>query len=161
MNEEAEGSGRTVSKATMIVLYQVTALFVVQVFVAGLLVPSGTEFADGDPVNNAFYNVVGTAMAGWFKTILLLTAALIATFANTIASNATSSRLVFSTARDGQLPKFLSRVSDRHQVLLNADLHRAPVGRSRHPRRGAVGTADHPVFEFFRHAHDGLTGVGR
>lgn len=120
LNEEAEGGGRTVSKATMIVLYQVTALFVVQVFVAGILVPTGTEFADGDAVNNAFYNVVGTAMADWFKTVLLLTAALIAIFANTIASNATSSRLVFSMARDGQLPKFLSRVSDKHQVPLNA-----------------------------------------
>ena len=44
---------------------------------------------------------------------MLLTNALIALFANAIASNATSSRLVFSMARDGQLPSILGRVSER------------------------------------------------
>ena len=52
-------------------------------------------------------------MTSWFGTVVLLTNALIALFANAIASNATSSRLVFSMARDGQLPSILGRVSKR------------------------------------------------
>jgi amino acid transporter len=42
-----------------------------------------------------------------------VTNALIALFANAVASNATSSRLVFSMARDGQLLSLLGRVSSR------------------------------------------------
>ena len=69
-----------------------------------MLVPTGTTFAEGDATNNAFYDIVSNSMATWFGTVVLLTNALIALFANAIASNATSSRLVFSMARDGQFP---------------------------------------------------------
>ena len=120
LNEEAEGGGQTVSKATMIVLWVVAALFVLQVYVAAIFVPVGTVFADGDDTNNAYLQHRRASTTPWFKTVFLLTAALIALFANAIASNATSSRLVFSMARDGQLPKFLARVSKTHQVPVNA-----------------------------------------
>lgn len=120
LNEEAEGGGQTVSKATMIVLWVVAALFVLQVYVATIFVPVGTVFAEGDDTNNAYYDIVGLVTTPWFKTVFLLTAALIALFANAIASNATSSRLVFSMARDGQLPKFLAKVSKTHRVPANS-----------------------------------------
>ena len=119
LNEEAEHGGETVARATMIVMWCVGALFVLQVCLAAVLVPVGTTFADGDPTNNAFYDIVSHSMASWFGTVVLLTNALIALFANAIASNATSSRLAFSMARDGQLPRFLAKVSDR-QVPRNA-----------------------------------------
>ena len=65
-------------------------------------------------------------MTSWFGTVVLLTNALIALFANAIASNATSSRLVFSMARDGQLPSILGRVSKR-KVPRNAMIFIAAV----------------------------------
>lgn len=121
LNEEAEHGGSTVARATILVMWCVGVLFVLQVCLAAVLVPTGTTFAEGDDTNNAFYDIVSHSMATWFGTVVLLTNALIALFANAIASNATSSRLVFSMARDGQLPRFLSRVSDR-KVPRNAML---------------------------------------
>lgn len=121
LNEEAKGGGATVSRATIIVLIAVTFLFVVQVYLAALFVPTGTTFASGDATNNAFYNIAGEIIGPWFKILITLTSALIAIFANSIASQATSSRLVFSMARDGQLPRVFARVSDR-QVPRNAML---------------------------------------
>ncbi|KRA37870.1 amino acid transporter [Nocardioides sp. Root614] len=121
LNEEAEGGGATVARATIRVMWCVGVLFVLQVCLAAVLIPTGTTFADGDETNNAFYDIVSHSMAPWFGHVVLLTNALIALFANAIASNATSSRLVFSMARDGQLPRFLARVSD-HKVPRNAML---------------------------------------
>jgi len=121
LNEEAEHGGATVARATILVMWCVGVLFVLQVCLAAVLVPTGTTFADGDDTNNAFYDIVSHSMASWFGHVVLLTNALIALFANAIASNATSSRLVFSMARDGQLPRFLARVSD-HKVPKNAML---------------------------------------
>jgi amino acid transporter len=113
LNEEAEHGGATVAKATMQVMWIVAVLFLLQVILATALVPNGTTFAPGDDTTNAFYDVVRHSMTSWFGTVVLLTNALIALFANAIASNATSSRLVFSMARDGQLPAILGRVSNR------------------------------------------------
>jgi len=45
LNEEAVDGGRTTSRATMIVLWAVTAMFIVQVYFAAAFVPKGTEFA--------------------------------------------------------------------------------------------------------------------
>lgn len=120
LNEEAKGGGRAVSKATMLVMYASTVLFVVQVYVACILVPNGTRFADGTAANNAFYDLVGTVMDSRFKTIVVLNSALVAAMGNLIAANATASRLVFSMARDGHLPKFFARVSGVQQVPVNA-----------------------------------------
>ncbi|WP_433297047.1 APC family permease [Pseudonocardia sp. CA-142604] len=111
LNEEARGGGRAVAKATMIVLVSVTILFVLQVYLAAIYVPQGTTFPDGDATNSAYYDLAGRVVGGWFKVLVTLTSALIAIFANSIASQATSSRLVFSMARDRQLPRFLSTVS--------------------------------------------------
>jgi amino acid transporter len=57
LNEEARGGGRAVSKATMIVLFSVIVLFVVQVYFAALFVPTTDPFPVGDATNNAFYDI--------------------------------------------------------------------------------------------------------
>lgn len=119
LNEEARGGGEAVSKATIIVLIAVTVIFVLQVYLAAIFVPTGTQFAEGNDTNNAFYVLSGTIVGEWFRIVVTLTSALIAIFANSLASQATSSRLIFSMARDGQLPRVLSKVSS-HQVPKNA-----------------------------------------
>ncbi len=120
LNEEAKGGGRAVSKATMLVMYASTVLFVVQVYVACILVPNGTRFADGTAANNAFYDLVGGVMDSRFKLIVVLNSALVAAMGNIIVANATASRLVYSMARDGHLPKLFARVSGKRQVPVNA-----------------------------------------
>ena len=120
LNEEAEGGGKAVSKATMLVMYLSTVLFVVQVYFASILVPNGTHYADGTAANNAFYDLVGNVMDSKFKMFIVLNAALFAAFGNIATANTTASRLVFSMARDGHLPKFFARVSGKHKVPVNA-----------------------------------------
>jgi amino acid transporter len=122
LNEEAKGGGKAVSKATMLVMYLSTVLFVVQVYVACILVPNGTHFADGAQANNAFYDLVGDVMDDKFKLIIVLNSALVAAMGNIIAANATASRLVYSMARDGHLPKMFAKVSGKHKVPLNATI---------------------------------------
>jgi len=122
LNEEAEGGGPAVARATMIVLVAVTVLFVLQVYVAAAFAPTDGRFANADAELNAFYDISGVVLGHWFKVVMTLTSALIAIFANSIASQATSSRLVFSMARDRQLPSVLSRVVPGRQVPQNAML---------------------------------------
>jgi amino acid transporter len=116
LNEEARGGGRAVSKATMIVLFSVIVLFVVQVYFAALFVPTTDPFPAGDATNNAFYDIAGVVVAPWFKIAFTLVSALVALFANVLVSHATSSKLVFAMARDGQLPRVFSRVSPNRRV---------------------------------------------
>lgn len=120
LNEEAIGGGRAVSRATMIVLFFISALFVVQVYLAAIYVPTGTTFAKGTATNIAFYNIVQQVVGYWLEVVLALASALVAILANSIAAQATSSRLLFSMARDGQLPRFLARVSPTRRIPINA-----------------------------------------
>jgi amino acid transporter len=121
LNEEARGGGQTIARATMLVLVVVAVLFVLQVYLAALLVPVGTQFT-GDALETAFYDVAITAAGRWFKVIITLTAAVIAMLANAIVSQATTSRLIFSMARDGQLPRFLAAVDARRKIPQRAIL---------------------------------------
>lgn len=120
LNEEAKGGGRAVSRATMLVMYLSTALFVVQVYFACILVPNGTHYADGVSANNAFYDLVGNVMDSQFKMFIVLNAALFAALGNIAAANTTASRLVYSMARDGHLPKLLAQVRGANKVPVNA-----------------------------------------
>ena len=120
LNEEAKGGGKAVSKATMLVMYLSTILFVVQVYFACILVPNGTHYAEGTAANNAFYDLVGNVMDSQFKMFIVLNAALFAALGNIVAANAAASRLVYSMARDGHLPKLFARLSGKHEVPANA-----------------------------------------
>ncbi len=119
LNEEAKGGGQTVARATMIVLVAVAALFVLQVYLAALLVPAGTKFT-GDSLETAFYDVAIRAAGNWFKLVITVTSAVIAMLANAIVSQATTSRLIFSMARDRQLPRFLAAVDTRRKIPVRA-----------------------------------------
>lgn len=120
LNEEAEGGGPAVARATMIVLVAVTVLFVTQVYFAAAFAPADGVFPNDTAELNAFYNISGTVLGDWFRVVVTLASALIAIFANSIASQATSSRLVFSMARDRQVPHFLAYVTPKRQVPQNA-----------------------------------------
>ncbi|MEO7122086.1 MAG: APC family permease [Lacisediminihabitans sp.] len=116
LNEEARGGGKAVSKATMIVLVLVVVLFVAQVYFAALFVPTTEPFKAGDATNNAFYDIAGVVVAPWFKVVFTLISALIALFANVLVSHATTSKMVFAMARDGQLPRVLAHLNPKRRV---------------------------------------------
>jgi len=121
LNEEARGGGRAVARATMIVLFAVAVLFMLQVYLAALFVPRGTKF-DADSAVTAFYDIAAVAAGPVFKAILILISALIAILANAIVSQATTSRLIFSMARDRQIPPFLAAVDGRRKIPVRAIL---------------------------------------
>jgi amino acid transporter len=120
LNEEAKGGGKAVSKATMLVMYASTVLFVVQVYFACILVPNGTHYPEGTAANNAFYDLVGDIMDSKFKMFIVLNSALFAAMGNIVTANSTASRLVYSMARDGHLPKLFAQLSGKRKVPVNA-----------------------------------------
>ncbi len=121
LNEEARGGGQTVARATMIVLIMVAALFVLQVYIAALFVPVGTKF-DAASADTAFYAASALAVGPWFQIVITLTNAVIAMLANALVSQATTSRLIFSMARDRKLPQFLAVVDAKRKVPVRATL---------------------------------------
>ena len=105
----------------------VAALFVLQTWLAALLLPELRRFPDEAASNNAFFEV-GRRVAGpWMQIVIALTVAVGAALANALVSQAATSRLLFAMARDGQLPRFLRKVHagsgvPRRAILLVAGL---------------------------------------
>jgi amino acid transporter len=121
LNEEAKDGGQAVARATMIVLFAVAAMFVLQVYLAALFVPPGTTF-NAEQSATAFYDIAGVISGPVFKAIITLTSALIAILANAIVSQATTSRLVFSMARDRQIFGWFAAVHPHRKVPVRAIL---------------------------------------
>ncbi|MGH6829475.1 MAG: APC family permease [Rhizomicrobium sp.] len=113
LNEEAQGAGAAVSRATMLLLLIVTLLFVAQVYLAAIFVPAGTRF--GAHADVAFYLVSARVVGAWFLPLITLTNAFIALLANALIAQAATAKVIFCMARDGSLPRFLHQVN-RHSV---------------------------------------------
>ncbi|TAA44094.1 APC family permease [Pseudoxanthomonas winnipegensis] len=127
LTEESRGGARAVGRATVVSLALVAALFVLQTWLAALLLPELRHFPDEAASNNAFFEV-GRRVAGpWMQIVIALTVAVGAALANALVSQAATSRLLFAMARDGQLPRFLRKVHagsgvPRRAILLVAGL---------------------------------------
>jgi amino acid transporter len=114
--EVREGDRRLVGRATVLALCLVAVLFIAQTYVASLLVPGRTSFAEGDPTNTAFYDVAGIAAGAWLKTTVAVASALAAGVANSLVAQAATSRLLYSMARDRKLPGFLAHVHPTRKI---------------------------------------------
>jgi amino acid transporter len=116
MAEETKGGARVVGRATVIALAMVAALFIVQTYLAALLLPGQTEFAGETATNEAFYTVADLVGGAWFKVVVAIAVALGSAIANALVAQAATSRLLFSMARDRQLPRFLAHVHPTRRV---------------------------------------------
>jgi len=116
MAEETTGGARVVGRATVVALAMVAALFVVQTYLAALLLPGQTEFVGDEATNNAFYTVAGLVGGTWFKIVVAIAVALGSAIANALVAQAATSRLLFSMSRDRQLPAFLAHVHPVRRV---------------------------------------------
>jgi amino acid transporter len=114
--EVKDGDRRLVGRATVLSLCAVAVLFIVQTYVACLLVPHQTSFADGDPTNTAFYDIAKIAGGAWLKTTVAVASALAAGIANSLVAQAATSRLLYSMARDRKLPAFLAHVHPTRKI---------------------------------------------
>jgi amino acid transporter len=126
--EESREEARQIGRAMVGALLLAGTLFVVQTWVAALLVPDAPGLlANGDPEGTAFYDAARAAGGGWLANLTALATAIAWGFANSLVAQAATSRLLYAMARDGQMPRFLSRISERHRVPANATVLVAAV----------------------------------
>lgn len=121
--EESREEARQIGRAMVAALLLAGTLFVVQTWLAALLVPDpGGLLAAGDPDGTAFYDAARIAGGGWLAGLTALATAIAWGFANSLVAQAATSRLLYAMARDGQMPRLLARVNARHKVPANATL---------------------------------------
>jgi len=119
--EENRESSRSIGRAMVAALLVAGTLFIVQTWVASLLVPDAPRLlSEGDPEGTAFYDAARVAGGGWLAALTALATAIAWGFANSLVAQAATSRLLYAMARDRQLPSFLARISPTHQVPVNA-----------------------------------------
>jgi amino acid transporter len=115
--QDGSPAGRQVGRATIASLLVVAVLFVVQTWVAALLVPDRqTLLAEGDPEGTAFYRAAELAGGHWLNVLTAVTTAIAWGFADALVAQAATSRLLYSMARDRQLPRFLAKIHPRYRV---------------------------------------------
>jgi amino acid transporter len=121
--EENRDAARSLGKSMIAALVLAGTLFIVQTWIAALLVPDpDTLIAEGDAAGTAFYDAAEVAGGAWLSTLTAVATAIAWGFANSLVAQAATSRLLFAMARDRQLPSFLAKVHPRHRVPVNATL---------------------------------------
>ena len=113
--EEVHGESKLIGRATVLSLCMVAALFVVQTWLAAMLLPGKTGFDSDDAANTAFYDINERVAGHWMKVVIALTVA-VAIVANSMVAQAATSRLLYSMARDRTLPGFLAHISPHRRV---------------------------------------------
>ncbi|HEY0106506.1 MAG TPA: APC family permease [Rhizomicrobium sp.] len=116
LSEESRGGSRAVARATMASLCVCAVLFVAQTWLASLFVLGRTGFAPGDPTNAAFYDIANAVGGYGLKFLLTVPVSLLAGVAGALTAQAATARLLYSMARDGQLPRALAYVSPGRAV---------------------------------------------
>jgi amino acid transporter len=117
LSEENKEAGHQVARATIMSLLVVAVLFIVQTWVAALLVPDREKLlTEGDTAGTAFYDAAEHAGGHWLYVLTAVMTAVAWGFADALVAQAATSRLLYSMARDRQLPRFLAKVDPRHQV---------------------------------------------
>jgi amino acid transporter len=126
--EENRDAARSLGKSMIAALVLAGTLFIVQTWVAALLVPDPeTLIAEGDPAGTAFYDAAEVAGGAWLATLTAVATAIAWGFANSLVAQAATSRLLFAMARDRQLPSFLAKIDPKHRVPVNATLFVAVI----------------------------------
>jgi amino acid transporter len=121
--EENREDARRLGRSMVAALALAALLFVVQTWVAALLVPDRAALMTAGPKrDNAFYDLATYAGGAWLGVLCAVATAIAWGFANSLVAQAATSRLLFAMARDRQLPAFLSRVNPRHKVPVNATI---------------------------------------
>ena len=104
--EENRESARSIGKSMIAALALAGVLFIVQTWVAALLVPNPAKLiAEGDAAGTAFYDAAERGRRAWLAALTAVATAIAWGFANSLVAQAATSRLLFAMARDRQLPE--------------------------------------------------------
>ncbi|MEU5697061.1 APC family permease [Actinosynnema sp. NPDC020468] len=121
--EENRDSAKAIGRSMVAALLTTGVLFIVQTWVAALLVPDPDALiANGDAGGTAFYDAARVAGGGWLAVLTAAATAVSWGFANSLVAQAATSRLLFAMARDRQLPRFLAKVHPTRRIPVNATL---------------------------------------
>ena len=102
--EESTGKQNPAGKAMIVSLFIVAFLFIAQTWLASLLAGGRESFSD-DEAGNAFFKLVEAASStGWMNAFFVVNVLAVG-FANAMAAQAATSRLLYSMSRDRQLPE--------------------------------------------------------
>ncbi|NUO96962.1 MAG: APC family permease [Nonomuraea sp.] len=119
--EESTGGSAQVGRAMRLALILAGLLFIVQVWVAALVMPDPAGvLAHGS--DTAFYDSAEVVGGEWLRHLTSTATAISWGIADTLVAQVACSRLLYAMARDRQLPSFLAKVSVRHSVPTNAIL---------------------------------------
>lgn len=121
--EESKVGAPRVGTAMRLALVLAGVLFIVQVWVAALLVPDPQGLvAQGDASGTAFYDTAAAAGGEWLRQVTSVATAISWGIADTLVAQVAMARLLFAMARDRQLPSLLAKVTDKRSVPANATL---------------------------------------
>lgn len=115
--EENNSGSKSIGRSMSAALLLVGILFIAQTWVASMLVTNPDHLISaGDPNGLAFYNIAQLAGGHFLFVVTSAATAISWGFANALAAQAATSRLLFSMARDHQLPHFLAKVDKKRGV---------------------------------------------
>jgi amino acid transporter len=121
--EENKDAARAIGRSMIAALLLAGVLFIVQTWVASLLVPDPAGLIkNGDAAGTSFYDAAEVAGGVWLSKLTALATAIAWGFANALVAQAATSRLLYAMARDRQLPSFLAQIHPRKGVPVNATL---------------------------------------
>ncbi|MFA6808525.1 MAG: APC family permease [Eubacteriales bacterium] len=113
LTEEVKGQKTAVGKAILISIPVVGIMFIVQTWIAALIVPDYTSFKH---IDSAFFEIAQIAGGNWLKGIMSIATALAWGIANALVAQAAISRILFSMARDRKLPSILAKIHPKYQT---------------------------------------------
>ncbi|MEJ0065774.1 MAG: APC family permease [Caulobacteraceae bacterium] len=116
LTEEAKGGARAVGWATMLSLLLAAGLFILQTWLASLVVLDRTQFKPGDETTTAFLVIAKLIGGEPFRFVVSIVGVLISGLAGALTAQAATARLVYSMARDGMLPRALAHVGAKRQA---------------------------------------------
>ncbi|MFI5616496.1 APC family permease [Streptomyces sp. NPDC051567] len=110
--EEVTGGSERVARAVLFCLALTGVLFIVQTYLAALLMPVSSAELAADPAAQgpAFYDAVESSVGDWLHDLVAVSKAIGAAFA-ALAGQAAAGRLLFAMARERRLPRALARTS--------------------------------------------------
>src|SRR5699024_10529468 len=113
LSEESKGGPKAIGRGMIYSLLLVGVLFIIQTWVAALIVPDFESFAD---IDTAFYETAEIAGGKWLGVLTAIATALAWGIADALVAQAAISRALYSMARDKKLPRFLSKVHPKYQT---------------------------------------------
>ena len=116
LTEEAKGGAKAVGWATMLSLLLAAGLFILQTWLASLVVLDRASFKPGDETTTAFLVVAKLIGGEWFRFVVSIVGVLLSGLAGALTAQAATARLVYSMARDGMLPRALAHVGAKRQA---------------------------------------------